>query len=327
MEPISHISKASKWPPMLNTLWNPQLSSGLLACLCAIMFVSVLGQAWPIFFNEGSAIARNLEKRELADAIDELGVEAAMARALYGEEPGEGEIETHDPAPRLALLRRADKAAAILCLLLAASLPFLSRWRPATAWLYLIPALWLLLSALAATLNGGKAHAGLSVPAHAIRFILPFALALLLWRPSASSTRISANWLLRIACALTFGVHGFEALRHHPAFQDLIYSFGMIIGLGFSTEAIHILLYCIGAMDLILAFGVLLVHSPASLRWMAFWGLLTAFMRPLTISWLAWPEFAIRLANGMAPWLILAIGAAALMKPRNRAPSECTPAD
>ncbi|MDX1681404.1 MAG: hypothetical protein R3242_11820 [Akkermansiaceae bacterium] len=307
-------SSSSKPLQLLKVVWNPQLSQGLLAFISVVIFIVTLGYAWPVFFNEGSALMKNLEHRELVDAVDDAAIEAAMVAALYGEQRDEAvHIDTHDPTQTLELIHLADKVFATLCLVLAAFVPFLARWRPATAWLYLIPALWVLLNGVAATLNGGKAHAALSIPAHATRFILPVALALLLWRPSATGSRSTANWLLRIACALTFGTHGFEALQHHPAFQDLIYSFGMIIGVDFSTQVIHLLLYCIGTMDMLLALSVLLVHSPAVLRWMTFWGLLTAFSRPLTISWLAWPEFAIRLANGICPWLVLAIGMSALI--------------
>lgn len=311
-------ASTSKLSQPLKAAWSPQLSQHLLAFVSVIIFISVLGNAWPVFFNEGSPLAKNLEQRVLVDAVGDDAIEAAMIAALYGEEPvEETKIETYDPEQTLEFLRLADKITAILCLLLAASIPFLVRWRSATAWLYVIPALWLLLNAIAAHLNGGKAFAELSVPAHATRFTLPIALALLLWRPDATGSRNAANWLLRIACALTFGFHGFEAFRHHPAFQDLIYTFGTMIGVNFSTEVIHTLLQCIGIMDFLLALSVLLIHSPAILRWMVFWGLMTAFMRPFTISWLAWPELAIRLANGIVPWLIIAIGASALI-PRGR---------
>ena len=301
-------------PRLLEAIWSPQLSQGLLAFIGAVVFISIIGNAWPIFFNEGSALMKNMEQRELVDSVDDASVETAMIEALYGEQTADPiQLDTHDPTQTLEAIYLADKVTAIACLVLAALLPFLCRWRPGLAWLYLIPAIWLILNATAATLNGGKAHAELSVPAHATRFLLPIALALLLWRPEASRIRSTANWLLRIACALTFGTHGFEALRHHPHFQDMIYIFGMHVGIDFSTQVIHILLYCIGIMDILLALSVLLVHSPVLLRWMAFWGLMTAFMRPFTMSWLAWPELAIRLANGIAPWLILAIGLSALI--------------
>ena len=308
-------SSNSRSSQLLDSVWNPQLSGRLLAFISAVIFITVLGYAWPVFFNEGSALGQNLEQRELVDAVDDAAVEAAMAAALYGEQHAEAEIEPRDPTRTLECLSHADRITSIFCLALAALLPFLSRRRPTLAWLYMVPALWLILNSVADTLNGGKTHAELSIPAHATRFILPVVLAMLIWRPSAS--RSTANWLLRIACASTFASHGMEALLLNPSFQDLIYSFAALFGVKASSEVSHMLLRCIGTMDILLALGVLLVHNPGMLRWMAFWGLITAFARPLTISWLAWPELAIRLANVTCPWLIIAIGMPALI-PRGK---------
>jgi len=285
--------------------------------ISAVIFLMMLGSAWPVFFYEGSALGKNLERKQWIESTDDAAVVAAMEAQLYGEEPVETESHAHDTSRTIDLLRLTDRTSAALCLVLAAVLPFAIRRYPASAWLYLLPALWILLNALGATLNGGKAHAELSIPAHATRWMLPIVFALLVWRPA--STRTTANWLLRLACAMTFAVHGWEALRLNPVFQDLIFSFGALLGIKISSGVCHGLLYAIGTMDMLLTVGVLLFHIPMALRWMAIWGLITAFARPLTISWLVWPEFAIRLANGACPWLILLIGLPALIHCRKGA--------
>ncbi len=293
-----------------NLLCKPRLSSCGLAWIHGVFFMMMVGAAWPVLFQEGSDLGKNLETRELVEAVDDKGIEAAMAAALYGEKPDAVESNPHDPSAVVDFLRVADKVGAILCLALAAALPWLCRWKTACAWGYVVPALWLLANAVAAMDTGGKAHAELTIPAHATRWMLPLVMTLLIWRPSAV---MAANWMLRIATAMTFATHGWEAFRLNPAFQDLIYSFGALFGVKVPSVVNHGLLHAIGLMDVWLALSVLLIHRPVLLRWMVFWGLVTALARPLTIGWLAWPELAVRLSNGFCPWLILAIGLPALV--------------
>ena len=279
--------------------------------MAAVVLLTMVGAAWPVLFWDGSALGKNLEKRLWVDAVDDRAVAATMEAELFGEEPATEEVSTYDPKPLINTVRIADKSSAILCILLAAALPFLIRWKPKTAWLYLLPSCWLLLNAYAVASNGGKAHAELAIPAHATRWMLPIALALL--TVMTAKSKPVANWLLRIACACTFAIHGWEAFQLHPAFQDLIFVSAGLIGIEPSTETIHFLLRCIGIMDMLLALSVLLIHSPKILYWMCFWGLITAMSRPLSMGLDTWPELAIRLANGAAPWLLIALGAPALI--------------
>jgi len=297
---------------------NPRLQALIVPVADAIVLLTMLGGAWPVLFGEGSPLAKYLEHRQLVQSSQDAEVAAKMEARLYGEQAAEAEIVPQDASQLIHRLRLADRATTVLCLALATVLPLLSRRCRPLAWLYLLPAAWILFNAFAASLSGGKAHAELSIPAHATRFILPLALTLLILR--RDSAKPAVNWLLRAACAMTFAVHGWEALRLHPAFQDLIYAFGSLLGFKVSPLVCHGLLHAIGLMDLLLALAVLLIHSPLALRWMALWGIITALSRPLTIGWLAWPEFAIRLANGACPWLILAIGLPALLA--RRAPND-----
>lgn len=280
--------------------------------MAVVVLLTMIGAAWPVLFWEGSPLAKNLERRVWVDAVDDKAVAAAMEAQLYGEEPPQEQISTRDPEPIISLVRQADRVSAILCIIIAASIPFLARWRSGTAWLYLLPTLWLLLNAWALASNGGKAHAELAIPAQATRWMLPLCLALLIAR--AEWAKHAANWLLRIACACTFAIHGWEAFELDPAFQDLIYVSGRLIGLDPTPAACHALLRCIGIMDGLLALSVILIHSPKALYWMTMWGLITAISRPLSIGLETWPEVAIRLANGAAPWLIACIGLPALLR-------------
>lgn len=301
---------------------NAKLQRLAIPIMAVAVFLTMLGAAWPVLFWDGSALAKNLEKRAWVDAVDDKAVAAAMEAELYCEESPQQEISTHDPKPWIKWVLLTDRISAIFCMVIAAALPFLARWKKHMAWLYLLPALWLLLNAWAVAKNGGSAHAELAIPAHATRWILPIALALLI--ALADTSKLLINWLLRIACACTFAVHGWEAFQLHPAFQDLIYVSAGLIGLDPSPTVCHTLLRCIGVMDGLLALSVILIHSPKVLYWMTFWGLITAMSRPLTISLEAWPELAIRLANGAAPWLIVALGIPALIQLKRQSESSPT---
>ena len=283
-----------------------------LAAIAAVL--TVLGAAWPVLFNEGSAAGKLLVRTHEVEAAGDVDFEAAMVTELYGETL---EVPASDPesnpvatAAQVSQLQQLDRGVAILCLALVAGLAFACRKWPKLAWLYLLPALWLLANAQATAMNGGKAFAELAVPAHATRWGMLVALALLILR-NPPSDRI-ANWVLRIACALTFAVHGWESLQLNPPFQDLLYITAGHVGIGLSEWVCHGLLRTIGVMDLALAVSVVAVHNRRMLFWMACWGLITAASRPVAMGLDAWPEFAMRLPNSVVPLLALFLGLQAL---------------
>lgn len=275
----------------------------------------MLGAAWPVLFGEGSPMGKYLRHQQLVESVDDAGVESAMEAQLYGESTTESDTTSQTPVASLEHLEFLDQSLAVLCLLFAASLPFLCRWHHRFAWGYLVPAIWLLINAHATAVNGGKGFAELSIPAHATRWILPIVLALLVMRwPGSGPT---ANGLLRVACAMTFAVHGWEAFNLNPPFQDLLFITASMIGIELSSTACHGLLHAIACMDVFLALSVLLIHNHKTLWWMAVWGLITAASRPITMGWDAWPELAIRLANSACPWLILSLGLPTLFRRHN----------
>jgi hypothetical protein len=286
-------------------------NSQLLTRLAAIVAVlTVLGAAWPVLFNEGSAAGKFLVRTHQIKAADDGGFEAAMEAHLYGETvevtTNRTESDLASTAADVSRIRQLDRAVSMLCLLLTVALPFGYQKWPKLSWLYLLPAIWLLVNAHAIAINGGKTFSELAVPAHATRWGMFLALALLSLR-NAQNDRI-ANWILRIGCALTFATHGWEAIQLNPAFQDLLYVTCGHIDIALTESGCHGLLRIIGAMDLVLAISVVAVHSRPLLLWMACWGLITAASRPIALGLDAWPEFAMRLPNSAAPLLVLFIG-------------------
>ena len=286
----------------------------MLVIASIVAVLTVLGATWPVLFNEGSATGKLLVRTHEVDVAGDAGFEAAMAADLYGETlevaASKPESDPTSTAVHLSRLRQLDRGVAFMCLLITVGLSFTCRKWPKLSWLYLLPALWILVNAQATAMNGSKAFAELAVPAHATRWGMLVALALLLLR-NPQSDRI-ANWVLRIACALTFAVHGWESFQLNPPFQDLLYITAGHVGIGLSEWTCHGLLRTIGIMDLIFAVSVVAVHHRRMLYWMGCWGLITAASRPIAMGLDAWPEFAMRLPNSVAPLLVLFLGLRAM---------------
>lgn len=292
------ISSAKKQPQLLTRF----------ASIVAV--VTMLGAVWPVLFNEGSAAGKLLVRTYEVEAAGDVDFEAAMVAELYGETlevaASKPQSDPAATAAQVSRLRQLDRGVALMCLLLTLGLPLVCRKWPKLSWLYLLPALWLLVNAQATAINGGKAFAELAVPAHATRWGMLVALALLILR-NPQNDRI-ANWVLRTACGLTFAVHGWESFQLNPPFQDLLYITAGHVGIGLSESACHGLLRTIGVMDLVLAVSVVAFHHRRLLFWMGCWGLITAASRPIAMGLEAWPEFAMRLPNSVAPLLVLFLG-------------------
>ena len=157
------------------------------------------------------------------EAADDDDFEAAMEAHLYGETVEAATTRTaSNPASTTAYvsrIRQLDRVVSMLCLLLAAALPFACPKWPKLSWLSYCQRYGFWWS-LAITINGGKTFSELAVPAHATRWGMFLALVFLSLR-NAQSDRI-ANWILRISCALTFTIHGWEAFQLNRHFK--IYS-------------------------------------------------------------------------------------------------------
>ncbi len=83
------------------------------------------------------------------------------------------------------------------------------------------------------------------------------------------------DWILRIAVAGGFIGHGIFALQVKEGWIPYFTSVGI------SAEMAAALLPLIGIMDIALAILILIRPVRLALLWMAFWGFLTALIRPI----------------------------------------------
>lgn len=107
----------------------------------------------------------------------------------------------------------------------------------------------------------------------------------------------AVSWILRIAVAGAFIGHGVFALQVK---QGWISYFTAV---GITVETATILLPLIGIMDIVLALIILIKPVRIALLWMAFWGFLTALIRPIAGEPI-W-DFIERFANWGAPLALL----------------------
>jgi hypothetical protein len=169
------------------------------------------------------------------------------------------------------------------------------------------------LEAYAAHRAGGFPFAEYTPLAVALRYLTPLALVpLVLTKRIAPSRRwrsTTASWILRIAVAIVFFIHGLEALWLHPGFIDLIIgSARNVLGLAVTqTTAAHLLRF-IGIVDIAIAILILVHPWKPLLGWICFWGLITALARPMAHGFGAYPEVLLRSSHILAAvaigWLL-----------------------
>lgn len=139
------------------------------------------------------------------------------------------------------------------------------------------------------TYRGGAAFTDWAIGAHAVRYMAPLALAFLIQplRVDAERVHTTINWLLRGALAVTFLIHGLEALNQHPRFVDyLLVASDKLLGYDLAEPVARRMLTVIGLMDVTLAALVLLARKwRLVLLWMVFWGVVTACSRIVFGGW------------------------------------------
>lgn len=195
-----------------------------------------------------------------------------------------------------------DRAGAAFVLAIAAASVFgrLTVGLPAVAG-------WFALIAACHTYDGGAPFSDWSVGAHATRIALPLC-ALALWRDEGrpGMDRSALGWMLRIAIASTFAIHGMEAISGHPRFIDyLLTADRKLLGLGLLQSDVMPMLYVIGAVDIAAAAAVLTGRDfRVVLAYAAIWGLITAAARVVHMEG-RYPATLIRAANGGLPLLLL----------------------
>lgn len=174
----------------------------------------------------------------------------------------------------------------------------------------LLVAGWFVLLALGHWHRSGSPYADWTMLAHATRYLAPVALALVL--PAArgagqwASDR-TVRWLLRGAVASVFFAHGMEALLLKPRFIDyLVVASHRLFDYELAQATAKQMLYVIGAVDVVVAAGVLFVRQNRwLLAWLAFWGGLTAFSRIVFGGLDVGHMTLIRAANGGLPLALL----------------------
>ena len=169
---------------------------------------------------------------------------------------------------------------------------------------------WCLALALAEWKMGGAPFTELSVGGHAARIAAPLLLAV--WDRTKS-----VSWVLRVAIASTFAIHGYESVMLHPRFVDLILAADRnVFELGLSQRVAEVLLRVIGLHDIALAALVLYGRKNARLLgWMAFWGFVTAFSRVVQSGEGGLHHTFVRAANGGLPLVMLFLNTRISMSP------------
>jgi len=175
-------------------------------------------------------------------------------------------------------------------------------------WAFVLPiAVLVTAEALAQYFNGGFPFAEWVIYAHALRYGAPWALLVLFFAPLGrwmgphNHLRVT-GWVLRIAIATVFAIHGIEALLQHPRFIDyIIGTTHNLTGHYLAEATVVTMMRVIGVVDLVVAALVILKPHPAVLYWMAFWGLITALARVTTFGMGHHYEVWLRTAHFLAP--------------------------
>jgi len=110
---------------------------------------------------------------------------------------------------------------------------------------------------------------------------------------------------LTLLLAVTFFVHGLEALSHHPKFIDLLLVASRKILFFSASEAMaRWLLILIGIVDIICGVLIIFRYHPIILYYMAAWGAITAFARVIDGGLLHVPDALVRSAHWGIPIMI-----------------------
>ncbi len=181
---------------------------------------------------------------------------------------------------------------------------------------------WLLAWAAASTVSAGSIYEAVAIPAHATRYIAPFALALLYLGRTGG-----IEWPLRLAAAATFITHGVEALLLNPTFIDyLIVAGEKLAGLAVTEQQASMMLVAIGIVDIAVGIALVTGRWRSIAAWMALWGLVTAFARIVHGGWGAWPETAIRAANFAVPAAVWCVWQSHAVRSRRAITAPASPA-
>lgn len=181
-------------------------------------------------------------------------------------------------------------------------------------WGFLLPiAALIFLEAWARVFNGGAPFSEWTIYAYGLRIAAPLALAMLFstelhrWLGARLALQ-GTGWVLRIAIAIVFTIHGIEAFLGHPRFIDYIIGTSWnLFGYDIAESTTRIIMQVIGVVDILVAAAVIIRPVRPVLYWMAFWGFITALSRVTTFGFSHHYEVLVRFSHFLAPLALLLI--------------------
>lgn len=173
-----------------------------------------------------------------------------------------------------------------------------ARWLAGGALVFAIT--WELLLPLTQMIRGGEMLSQWSLAEHGLRIAVPVALLIL----SFSDRLQPTEWILRIAVAATFGIHGIKAWKAAPTFGDMIITSCLnLLDFWPKQSSVELILKVIGIADLMVAAMFFVCRWPQVALYASVWALITAYGR-YTSSSFGWPETLLRAAHVGGPLVL-----------------------
>lgn len=173
-----------------------------------------------------------------------------------------------------------------------------ARWVAGGALVFAIA--WELLLPLTHMIRGGEMLSQWALAEHGLRIAVPVALLIL----SFSDRLQPTEWILRIAVAATFGIHGIKAWLAAPTFVTMIIaSCQNLLEFWPEQSTAELILKVICVADLMVAAMIVVCRWPRVALYASVWALITAFGR-YTSSSLGWPETLLRAAHVGGPFVL-----------------------
>jgi hypothetical protein len=170
-------------------------------------------------------------------------------------------------------------------------------------WLSCTGALAILIDSLAYAFYMPYAMAPVAPMEQALRYMPPVALCFYGYGHYKWGTR-----LLIVATSFTFAAHGMKALWGEPVYVDYLLVFFEHIKCSITPSIALCILHIIGTIDIALSHHLCFFKSarvPWVLRYMFFWGLVTALVRGDYAGFSAWHEVLLRAPHALVPLFLL----------------------
>ena len=89
------------------------------------------------------------------------------------------------------------------------------------------------------------------------------------------------EWILRVALFGEFLGHGIFALQLKSTFVGMLVAFFGFVGITLAANSANVIMYFIGALDILTAILALIFPFRLLLAWASVWAFLTALARPI----------------------------------------------